>query len=226
MALHPSKALHFESWDELLRWLPKASESQLITVFVWAGDYEGSAKDVRQLAAVRTEAFEQLVVRTQERLKRFLIQRCQCRDVHLADDVVQQVLIKLYLRAEQFDPQRSFWGWLYRVARHQYIDALRRIRPGDVGIGQVGQTEGDLDEWLQSRAQVVATPDREMVYQESLQQIEKAIDALPHLQRTIVRLKREGMKGKDIAARLKISQAYVSQMYHEAGELLREALEG
>ena len=39
----------------------------------------------------------------------------------------------------------------------------------------------------------------------------------------IVQLKREGVKGKEIAARLGISQAYVSQLYHEAGEVLRVA---
>ena len=40
-----------------------------------------------------------------------------------------------------------------------------------------------------------------------------------------MRLKHEGIKGKDIATQLGISQAYVSQLYHEAGEILREAIE-
>jgi RNA polymerase sigma factor (sigma-70 family) len=52
-----------------------------------------------------------------------------------------------------------------------------------------------------------------------------AIAALPTLQRNIVRLKREGIKGKEIASQLGISPAYVSQLFHEAGEILREAME-
>src|SRR5436190_752599 len=99
MPLHPSKSLYFDSWEKLLQWLPEANETQLMVVFVWSGDLKAPPGNAARLAQVRKEAFEHLVGRTCERLKRFLTQRCQCRDLDLADDVVQQVLIKLYLRA-------------------------------------------------------------------------------------------------------------------------------
>jgi RNA polymerase sigma-70 factor (ECF subfamily) len=178
------------------------------------------------LAQVHKEAFEQLVRRTQPRLTHYLVQRCRCRDSYLADDVVQQVLIKVYLRAEQYDPGRSFWGWLYRIAHNDYIDTLRRLRPGDVGVGQTGRPEDDLEQWLDQQAPLVQTPESSALEQERRQQLDQAIAALPKLQRSILRLKREGLKGKEIAGRLGISQAYVSQLYHEAGEILREAIEG
>jgi RNA polymerase sigma-70 factor (ECF subfamily) len=225
MPLNPSKSLHFDSWEKLLKWLPKASESQLMTVFVWTGDMKPGGGDARQLAQVRKESFEHLVHRTRERVKRFLLQRCQCRDSHMADDVVQQVMVKLYLRAEQFDPGRSFWGWLYRISRNEYIDTLRRLRPGDIGVGQTGQPDDDVEQWLESRSATQHTPESAALEQERRQKFEAAVEALPTVQRTIVQLKREGIKGKEIAARLGISQAYVSQLYHEAGEVLREASE-
>src|SRR5437016_5432886 len=119
MPLNPSKSLHFDSWGQLLQWLPQANENQLMTVFVWSGDMKAPGGDARRLAQVRTEAFETLVDRTRERLLHYLVRRCQCRDPHLAEDVVQQVLIKVYLRAEQYDPARSFWGWLYRITHNE-----------------------------------------------------------------------------------------------------------
>jgi RNA polymerase sigma-70 factor (ECF subfamily) len=225
MPLHPSKSLHFDTWEGLLQWLPEADENQLMVVFVWSSDLRAPAGEVRALARVRTEAFEQLVKRAHERLRRFLVQRCQCRDLDLAEDVVQQVLIKLYLRAEQFDPRRSFWGWLYRIARNEHIDALRRLRPGDLGLGQARGPDDNWELWLERQAREVPTPENAAVERESRQQLEQAIAGLPSLQRAIVRLKREGVKGKEIATRLGISQAYVSQLYHEAGEILREAIE-
>jgi len=225
MPVNPSKSLHFESWDKLLQWLPEANENQLMTVFVWAGEHQAPLSDARRLGLVRKEAFEQLVRRTRERLERFLVQRVGCHDICLAEDVVQQVLIKLYLRAEQFDPQRSFWGWLYRVARNEYIDALRRTRPGDVGLGQMGQPDDEAEQWLENSATTTSTPVDVLMEEEQHQQLEEAIAALPSLQRTIVQLKRQGTKGKEIASQLGISQAYVSQLYHEAGEVLREAVE-
>jgi RNA polymerase sigma-70 factor (ECF subfamily) len=225
MPVKPSKSLHFDSWEKLLQWLPEANENQLMTVFVWAGEHQAPLSDARRLGLVRKEAFEHLVRKTRERLQRFLVQRVGCHDPFLAEDVVQQVLIKLYLRAEQFDPRRSFWGWLYRIARNEYIDALRRTRPGDVGLGQAGQPEEEAEQWLDSTAKSGDTPVDVVLEEEQRQQLEEAIAALPNLQRTVVQLKRQGTKGKEIASRLGISQAYVSQLYHEAGELLREAIE-
>ncbi len=225
MPVNPSKSLHFDSWEKLLQWLPEANENQLMTVFVWAGEHQAPLSDARRLGHVRKEAFEQLVGKTRERLERFLVQRVGCHDQFLAEDVVQQVLIKLYLRAGQFDPKRSFWGWLYRIARNEYIDALRRMRPGDVGLGQAGQPEDEAEEWLEKTAANTNTPVDLAVEEERREQLEEAIASLPSLQRTIVQLKRQGTKGKEIASKLGISQAYVSQLYHEAGELLREAVE-
>jgi RNA polymerase sigma-70 factor (ECF subfamily) len=225
MPLQPAKHLRFDSYNSLLQWLPDATESQLMTVFVWTGEMRAPPGDARRLAQVRTEAFEQLVARTHERLRRFLVQRCQCHDPDLAEDVVQQVLIKLYLRAEQYDPRRSFWGWLYRIARNEYIDTLRRIRPGDRGIGQFASAGGEGESGWEDQVLVTTTPENEALEKERQERLEAAITALPSLQQTIVRLKRQGIKGKDIAHQLGISQAHVSQLYHEAGEILREAIE-
>ncbi|HEV3256089.1 MAG TPA: sigma-70 family RNA polymerase sigma factor [Gemmataceae bacterium] len=225
MPLNPSRSLHFDSWEKLLQWLAEANENQLMTVFVWSGDRQAPGGDARRLAQVHKEAFEQLVNRTQERLAHYLVQRCHCRDADLAEDVVQQVLIKVYLRAEQFDARRSFWGWLYRIAHNEYIDTLRRLRPGDVGVGQAGRTDDDLAQWLDQQACEAETPETAALEQERRQLLDNAIAGLPSLQRAIVRLKRDGVKGKEIASQLGISQAYVSQLYHEAGEILREAIE-
>jgi len=224
MASNPSKFLHFQSWKQLRQWLPEATESQLLSVFVWAGDQKPPPGDVRWVSEIRNLAFELLVERTRERLRRFLGQRCHCHDSHLVEDLVQQVYIKLYLRGEQFDPLRSFWGWLYRIARNEYIDSLRRLRRGDVGIGQTGFDSTELG----SRESLAdeSTPERIALDQERHRLLDEAVAKLPGLQQNIVRFKRDGVSGKEIASRLGISQAYVSQLYHEAELFLGEALEG
>lgn len=221
-----SKALHFDSWKELLRWLPRAGEAQLMTVFVWAGEQaKVPPDDARDLALVRREAFELLVGRTRDRLRRYLERRLHCRDPYLAEDVVQEVMIQLFRRAEQYDPQKSFWGWLYRVTRNKYIDILRRQRPGSVGQGQTGASDEALDEWVQRVATTSATPETTALEQEQRRRVDAAIDRLPRAQREIVRLKLDGVQGKDIARQIGKSQAYVSQAYHEALDWVRERVE-
>lgn len=223
MPLDPSKTLSFDSWDQLLQWLPEAREAQLMVVFVWAGELEWPAGEAARAAQVRKEAFELLVRKTRTRLISFLTQRLQCRDLDLAEDLVQQVWIKLFLRGGQFDPGRSFWGWIYQITRNEYIDHLRRLPKGLVSL--TGPQSQDWEQLLEPQAPEESTPDWILEDKEQQEQLKVAIESLPHLQRTIVRLKCEGVKGKDIADQLGISQAYVSQLYKEAGEVLREAVE-
>jgi RNA polymerase sigma-70 factor (ECF subfamily) len=226
MPLKPSEGVHFDSWKELLAWLPKASESQLLTVFVWASEIKNvPAIEERRLAQARKDAFEFLVQRTREPLTRFLVRRHHCRDAHLAEDVVQEVLLQVYRRAEQFDPQRSFWGWLYRIARNKYIDTLRRLRPGEVGAGWSGEADEALEDWLQKMSMTAPSAEATALAKERQQRLEEALGRLPETQQTIFRLKREGIKGTEIAQRIGKSQAYVSQAFHESLELLRDWME-
>jgi RNA polymerase sigma-70 factor (ECF subfamily) len=47
-----------------------------------------------------------------------------------AEDVVQECLIALHLKAHTYDAAQPFEPWLYAVARYKLIDLLRRRQPG------------------------------------------------------------------------------------------------
>lgn len=50
------------------------------------------------------------------------------RDVHAADDVFQQVVLKALEIREQFREPEHLWAWALRAARHRAIDLARRKR--------------------------------------------------------------------------------------------------
>lgn len=44
-----------------------------------------------------------------------------------ADDVVQDAMLAVWNKADQFDPHRAeASGWIYRIARNRHIDLIRR----------------------------------------------------------------------------------------------------
>lgn len=79
------------------------------------------------------------------------------RDHALAEDIVHDALINIWLRADSFDPARgSARGWIYSVARHLALNTVRnRGRESGLGHDAAAALDASLsyDHWLQSRAE-------------------------------------------------------------------------
>ncbi len=71
------------------------------------------------------EAFRLLTREVAPRLKARAL-RC-LRDEAQAEEIVQDVLVCVWRRAQTFQPgEGSAWGWLYGIARYRIIDHVRR----------------------------------------------------------------------------------------------------
>lgn len=94
-------------------------------------------------------------------------------DIAMAEEITQDVMRALWLKAEQFDPAKSSAStWLYRIARNRRIDGLRRnkmdfVDPQDYVFDQESDApsqEHILDGWqreqLMQQALVALTQDQ------------------------------------------------------------------
>ena len=72
----------------------------------------------------RREAFGVLVRRYEGELYGYL--RRYLGDANLADDVFQNTFLQLFTKIGKYEPGRPVRPWLYTIATHQAIDALRR----------------------------------------------------------------------------------------------------
>ena len=68
-------------------------------------------------------AFEQLVRRYEERIFRFLIQRCGNHED--AQEITQDTFVKAFHAMAGYNPRQVFAPWLFTIARHKCIDRLR-----------------------------------------------------------------------------------------------------
>ncbi|MET0890230.1 MAG: sigma-70 family RNA polymerase sigma factor [Stenotrophomonas maltophilia] len=84
------------------------------------------AADVAAVAGARDrECFMRIYDHFMPRLCRYLSGLGAPQAV--AEDLAQEVLLKLWNRADLYDPSRSGLGtWLYRIARNLHIDRVRR----------------------------------------------------------------------------------------------------
>ena len=82
---------------------------------------------MQQLQQGRTGALDQLYSRYSRKLYVFCAHATRASGAVAAEDLVQDVFLRVIKSAHTFDPQRaSFRTWLFRIARNRCIDAGRR----------------------------------------------------------------------------------------------------
>ena len=92
----------------------------------------------------------------------------------LAEECAQDVMATLWQKAHQFDPARaSVATWVFTIARNRRIDALRKTR----------QVDPEALDWGPEPA-----PDQAeaLAVQEEMEQLARALVALPSKQRTLI----------------------------------------
>lgn len=80
---------------------------------------------LRRVAAQDKAAFEQLYAATSAKLLGIVLRILKRRDI--AEEVLQEVYVKVWEKASDFDPERaSPITWLSTIARNRAIDAVRQ----------------------------------------------------------------------------------------------------
>ena len=143
-----------------------------------------------------------------------------CRDSLTAEEVTQDVFLRVWNRADTYQPEKAKVAtWIARIARNGSIDALRRAtaRPG-----QAQDTDALLESLLDPRA---ADP-RDMAQVAALRlRVRAAVATLPpELLRVLVLGFFQGLTHQEIAERLGDPLGTVKTRMRDALRRLRETL--
>jgi RNA polymerase sigma-70 factor (ECF subfamily) len=185
--------------------------------------------DVRLMLEVRSgnaAAFEELVMRYQSRVLAVLENLVGNR--HQAEDLAQEVFLRVYRARGTYEPNAKFATWLFRIVNNVAMNALRSrsrrreqtvpFRPGD------SQHFDALDEAIQVPSGQI--PARRLDKLEVREIVRMAMEVLNERQRLAVLLcKFEGMSYADIATAMKMSPKAVKSLLSRARLRLREVLE-
>lgn len=141
----------------------------------------------------------------------FTVARSIVRDTELAADVVQQTFVKAWRAADRFDGGHQLAPWLYSIARHTAIDAVRsESRPTRGGH----DPEIDIGEQRETFERTWET-----------YEIRRAIDRLPPDEREVVRRSHLlGFTHEQIAEQLDVPVGTVKSRSGRAHKRLAAAL--
>jgi RNA polymerase sigma-70 factor (ECF subfamily) len=162
-------------------------------------------------------AFDGLFQRWASPLLRYLER--MLRDAAAAEDLVQEVFLRVHRARERYTPDARFSTWLYRIATNLALNELRRPRRRDPHQS----TDEDGAVWLVSDA----SPTDEIV--DARRQGEAALrelEALPERQRAALWLTAiEGLAYSEVAAALDVSEKVVKALVHRGRSALAEKLQ-
>ena len=155
-------------------------------------------------------AFSELYVRYKDKLYYFCLHLLKSKEE--ANDIVQEIFIRIWESRNFINPDLSFSSFLYTMARNRILNYFRDI---------------DIDEKVK---EILATQkvteeeaiDSKIIYTEYQVILQKAISQLPPQRRKIFNMSRiESMSHKEIAAELGISVNTVQEHISEALKFIK-----
>ena len=136
-------------------------------------------------------------------------------DLAQAEDVVSSAFLRVFERAEQYDPDRPFGPWFYRIVVNDAINAVKR-RDRTTTFEQTGTTRRPVD---------LTDPEASSVLNEERKAVRDALAQLSPSQRgaVVMRYFLE-LSESEMVARTGRSRGTVKRHLHDARARLKQLL--
>jgi len=130
----------------------------------------------------------------------------------LAEELLQDVFMRIWDKRATIDPERSFRSWLYRIAENLVTDLFRRAAYDKKLLAELIKTTTELDRGTE----------QQLDYKEGNARLQQAIAALPPQRRKVYTLcKVEGKSYEEVSRLLGISTSTISDHIVKASRSIR-----
>src|SRR6188472_3661148 len=173
---------------------------------------------ISRAAGGDSSAFQTLVERHRAMVYRVAYQFAG--NHHDAEDIAQDVFIKVFRSLDRFRYDAQLTSWLYRIAMNACIDHRRRSAPA----GWAPFTE-DAEQKMANTPEEGPGPEEQAYGGQIGEVLESEIAKLPPGQRLVFTMRHhEGLKLSEIAGSLGLAEGTVKRQLHAAVHRLRGAL--
>src|SRR6266581_916245 len=168
-------------------------------------------------------AFDYLLQKYRRPMQNFMYR--MARNPAVAEELAQEVFLRIYRSREKYEASAKFTTWLYRIATNLAANHARDTRH------ERPENTVSIDEPDEESGRTLDVPDRtpsaeeNLVRRERLAAIRQRVQALPERQRmAVVMHKYQQMDYRQIAEILKLSESAIKSLLFRAYETLREQL--
>jgi RNA polymerase sigma-70 factor (ECF subfamily) len=188
-----------------------------------SGEGRTDADVMLRVKAGDDSAFDYLVQKYRRPMVNFMYR--MAHNAAGAEDLAQEVFLRVYRSRESYEASAKFTTWLYRIATNLAVNHARDTRH------ERPENQVSLDEPDEESGHTLDLPDgtpsveENLVQRERLAAIRQRVQALPERQRiAVVMHKYQQMDYCQIADVLKLSESATKSLLFRAYETLREQL--
>jgi RNA polymerase sigma-70 factor (ECF subfamily) len=200
-----------------------ATTPQVSPAFPAGSGQDSDAEVMLRAKAGDQSAFDYLVQKYRRPIVSFMYR--MARNAAAAEDLAQEVFLRVYRSRESYEASAKFTTWLYRIATNLAVNHARDTRH------ERPEVQVSLDEPDEDSGTTIELPDgtlnaeQQMVRRERMLAIRKRVEALPEQQKlAVIMHKYQQMDYKQIAEVLKKSESATKSLLFRAYETLREQL--
>jgi RNA polymerase sigma-70 factor (ECF subfamily) len=188
-----------------------------------AADPFTDAEVMLRVKAGDQAAFDFLVQKYRRPLVSFMYR--MARNTAAAEDLAQEVFLRVYRSRQTYEASAKFTTWLYRIATNLAVNHARDTRKErpevTVSLDEPDEETGTTMDVADSTISV----EEAMVRRERMLAIRSRVEALPERQRlAVIMHKYQQMDYKQIADVLKLSESATKSLLFRAYQTLREQL--
>jgi RNA polymerase sigma-70 factor (ECF subfamily) len=181
----------------------KFEDSQLILTYLINETVRGNKDAERQLVLIATPYIM--------RIARQLMKHEQN-----AEDLTQDVLMKIMRNIGRLDSPAAFYKWVHRITFNMGLNMLRKGKRN-------GKNSSEYDDQVLGNE---IDPAESFYSKETAEVVQQCLEALPEKTRNLIQLRYfEGLKEKELAEVLDVPQGTVKSRLHKANKVVREILE-
>lgn len=169
-------------------------------------------------------AFDSLFSRHTRRIVNFAYRFVRNREI--AEDLAQEIFIKVYENAAGYQARARFTSWLYKIATNVCLNEIRKpqFKVQHTTLTDPRFDEGD-DRGLRMELGTTMGPDTFLERQAIARILKAALEKIPEKQRIAFILnKYQELSYSEVADILDISEKAVKSLIHRAKEALAERL--
>jgi RNA polymerase sigma-70 factor (ECF subfamily) len=162
------------------------------------------------------QAFATLYHRYHQKLFYFVLNFTQSQQT--AEDVLQEIFVKIWSERKQLAGITNFNAWIFRVTKNHVLNSLKRMARETLILAEIARDMNAANPGTEDTYAILGYKDVHAV-------LKTGMNELPPQQKLVMELSRdEGLKYEEIGERLNISPLTVKKHAAQALQYLREKI--